>query len=145
MGPGGALRWGAGPGISSPWKVLPRVRGLRAGRPGLLWGLYHSARHLGPGFPWVPASFCWASKMAGAPGRQACGLGGGSDADAGSWASWALISRCRSCSDRAMPCTCGEQLILSLGGQGDEIPPRQAAQPQEVAEGAESLTEQRAD
>lgn len=51
MGPGGALDRGApGPG-QQPVESLASGLGLAPGWPGLLWGLYHDARHLGPGAP----------------------------------------------------------------------------------------------
>lgn len=103
--------------IRSPWKVLPRVCGLRRGGWGSSGGCTTIRGISGLVPPRTPAS-CWDSKMAWAPGRRACGRGAGPGDDLGSWASWILISRCRSRSDRATLCTCGEQLMLTLPGLG---------------------------
>lgn len=130
--------------VRSPWKVLPRVWGLRRGGRGSSGGCTTMRGTSGLVFPRAPAS-CWASKMAWAPGRRTCGLGGGPDPDSGSWASWALISRRRSCSDRATLCTCGEHLVLSLPGWGragnDEVPTGQAVHRPRKWLRAEGLTD----
>lgn len=90
--------------VRSPWKVLPRVCGLRRGGLGSSGGCTTIRGISGLVLPRILAS-CWVSKMAWAPGRRACGRGAGPGDDLGSWANWILISRCRSRSDRATLCT----------------------------------------
>lgn len=90
--------------VRSPWKVFPRVCGLRRGGLGSSGGCTTIRGISGLVPPRTPAS-CWDSKMAWAPGRRSCGRGAGPDDDLGSWASWILISRCRSRSERATLCT----------------------------------------
>lgn len=103
--------------VRSPWKVLPRVCGLRRGGLGSSGGCTTIRGISGLVLPRILAS-CWDSKMAWAPGRRACGRGAGPGDDLGSWANWILISRCRSLSDRATLCTWEEQLTLPLPGLG---------------------------
>lgn len=101
---GGPSMGGPRARIRSPWKVLPRVWGLR--RLGLGVGSSGGCTTMrgtsGRELPCAPAS-CWASKMARAPGRR--GLGDSPGVASASWASWTRVSRCRSRSDRATPCT----------------------------------------
>lgn len=49
MGPGRALNRGAPGPCQEPVESLASGLGLAPWWPGLLWGLYHDAGHLGPG------------------------------------------------------------------------------------------------
>lgn len=91
--------WGlsiGGPWTESawPWESLPRVWELAPGRPGAPLGAVPrcEAPRAGGSLGFLPAA--GPQRWLG-PRQATCGLRGGSDADAGSWASWALISRCR--------------------------------------------------